>query len=227
MSSNVRNWKKFNYVFLKQFYIGLKHNEVKPYDESLISKLRHVYDNGLPISLILLSDSFKLDNGFLQSIYIALALEDKDYTLVSANINSFLLNPILIDEKTNDKEYYYLEIKDNFDTEWVIDTRGGYIFKKSLFKQLQKPIVKRKYTKEEVMNMKEYTNVKSIYDVDNEIILNNVLKFERQQFDKDIYTNLLEDEIKKVKEELASNKTFCESKQRIKEILLEFKKSAI
>ena len=49
-------WNLHNYK-LKQLLIwGLKNGYITPYDDTLIEKLRNIYDGGIPASILLLSN---------------------------------------------------------------------------------------------------------------------------------------------------------------------------
>ena len=51
-----QRWNKWQDKRKRILIDGLTNGEIKPYDEKLVSKLRDIYDGGLPASIILLSN---------------------------------------------------------------------------------------------------------------------------------------------------------------------------
>lgn len=138
------------------FRYGIKNGLIREYDEELLSKLRHVYYGGIPVSILLLHE--RLSNGYCydRGTMVTLGFGDDDFEVVDASIDSIRLNPKIIDEYKNqdiDDDYgdHCFAIRKKSDgTEWVYDTSLGLVIEKNLYFKMEKPKVR-------VVNNKEKT----------------------------------------------------------------------
>lgn len=141
---NIR-WNAWQAKRKKILLDGLESGDIKPYDEQLISKLRRIYDGGLPASVILLSDYLTngkcFDRAFLLSRAFFLDEDTKDFKLVYAYVDSLKLNPKYIEDNEDYAIHCVLERTLKDDTKLIYDTSVGFIFNKNTWEELENPSI--------------------------------------------------------------------------------------
>lgn len=138
------------------FRYGIKNGLIREYDEELLSKLRHVYYGGIPVSILLLHERLSNGHCYDRGTMVTLGFGDDDFEVVDASIDTIRLNPKFIDKYKNqdmDVDYgdHCFAIRKKSDgTEWVYDTSLGLVIEKNLYFKMEKPKVR-------VVNSKEKT----------------------------------------------------------------------
>lgn len=169
MVKNIKElkWNLYEYKSRQLLIWGLKNGYIRPYDDELIEKLRHVYYGGIPASIILLSDA--LSNGFCYDRTLLLAesfLQDEDdIKLVYATVDSIKLNPEFFDE--NDPLYAdhcYLERTTKDGLELIYDISTGFIYTKKIYSLMEHQKVRKINNKEAI---KEYIKLEEKYHPEN------------------------------------------------------------
>lgn len=193
------------------FYYGVTKGLIRPYDQSLIENLRHIYYGGIPASILLLHG--KLTNGYCydRGPLVVLGFADDDFKVVDADINSLRLNPQYIDEyRAGKSSSHYANhcfaeriLKDG--TVWVYDTSLGLIFEKNLYYKMQNPIITKINDKKTTLEYL-YNDFQRDSDITRDkyalpLILPNIERnlVPTQPF----YQNLLKQEIEILKQEVS------------------------
>lgn len=119
---------------------GMRNGLIKRYDEELISKLRKIYYDGVPASIILLT--MHLSNGYCydRSLLLARAFldSDDDISLIYANVDSIRLNP----KNGNASAEHCVVERITPDGECLIyDTSQGLVFDEKLYWNIENPQV--------------------------------------------------------------------------------------
>lgn len=158
-------WNLYQEKYRSLFNYGVENGLIRLYSDYLIEALRNVYYGGMPASIVLLCND--ACNGFCydRSLLLSLALEDDDYQMVEADIDSLRLNPIYIaeNEECENKSYAehcYIEAKGGDGSVWVFDTSIGLVIEKGLYEEMQHPKVNRVFDKKTVMGFHDYRELK-------------------------------------------------------------------
>ncbi len=165
-------WNLYQEKYRQLFNYGVENGLIRLYSDRLIKALRDVYYGGMPASIVLLCND--ACNGFCydRALLLSLVLEDDDYQMVDADIDSLRLNPIyaLKSEEEQDESYAehcYLEAKGGDGRVWVFDTSVGLAFERGLYEEMQHPKVNRVFDKTTVMEFQDYKELKEA-DLENE-----------------------------------------------------------
>lgn len=121
--------------------------------------------------MLVLCESFT--NGFCydRSYLAAFGFGDDDFKQVYACIDGILLRPDYIDkyQELNDEEkqnfhfgeHCYMERVKKDGTIWVYDPSHGLVYRKDIFDEIQHPRVIKVKFKKDVINSKEYQDIKN------------------------------------------------------------------
>ena len=131
----------------KRLIEALANKEILPYEEELVIKLRDLNYRGIPLSIVLLSKELCRGECYVMSMSISRGMGS--FTLVHGDVNFLPLN----DEYPN---HSWVE-KDGF----VYDTTDGLKWKKDLYYDLFKPIVREVYDENTVSTYGDYQDVLS------------------------------------------------------------------
>lgn len=131
----------------KRLIEALANKEILPYEEELIEKLRDLNYRGIPLSIVLLSKELCRGECYVMSMSISRGMDS--FTLVHGDVNFLSLN----DEYPN---HSWVE-KDGF----VYDTTDGLKWKKELYYELFKPVVREVYDEKTVSTYGDYQDVLS------------------------------------------------------------------
>lgn len=158
-------WTLYQKKYRQLFDYGVEKGLIRLYSDELIKALRSIYYGGMPASIVLLCNDACNGWCYDRAILLSLALEDDDYQMVEADIDSLRLNPRYVAEheaEQNPKyaEHCYLEAKGGDGSVWVFDTSVGLAFEKGLYDQMQHPKVNRVYDKSTVMGFQDYKDLK-------------------------------------------------------------------
>ena len=139
-----QRWENYLNQYEMLFELGVQSGRIKMYDNEIISKMRNIQYQGLPLSLILLSPTICQGFCYQSVLLLGKALKDSDYKIVTADINMLKLNPYYLEQfqGVNDKpwaNHCFLEETKKDGTTWVYDTSSGLIFEKTLYYQMQNP----------------------------------------------------------------------------------------
>lgn len=182
---------------------GLKQGFIKAYDDELIERLRGVSYGGIPASIIILCEELCDGNCYDRASLITLGFGDDDFCLVRADINGLKLNP-----KNNKKEQHnhcFVERKEKDGKTWVYDTSLGVAFEKSLYYQIEEPVVTKISTKNEVMDYLNDEFLKDEKSVSKNLASAVVLIPTLEKFAKNakgLYKKQLKDEVELFKQKL-------------------------
>ena len=131
----------------KRLIEALANKEILPYEEELIEKLRDLNYRGIPLSIVLLSKELCRGECYVMSMSISRGMDS--FTLVHGDVYFLSLN----DEYPN---HSWVE-KDGF----VYDTTDGLKWKKELYYELFKPVVREVYDEKTVGTYSDYQDVLS------------------------------------------------------------------
>lgn len=119
---------------------GLRTHNIMPYEQSLIERLREVYEGGLPASILLHID--RLCNGHCYDRATLISQGMDKFDLVWGSIRGIrirqcqnLTGQALMDESN----HCWVERNG-----WVYDTSSGYRTKKWLYYLVERPIIRRR-----------------------------------------------------------------------------------
>ena len=128
MSMNKLIWSIYKKKQKLLMLYGAANGLIKFYDKELMDKLRHIYYGGLPASILLLHEGLCNGKCYDRAPLLTLALDEYDYKVVYANIDSIKLNPIYSKLKIDNPSYAehcFVEVTDNQGITWVFDTSSG------------------------------------------------------------------------------------------------------
>lgn len=193
---------------------GFKFGLICGYGEKLLGSLRNVYYGGVPASIILLNRRMCVGKCYDRAVLACLGLEDYDYSVVHANVDSIRYN-----KKTLEEVKYWLErgetisdkypnhcfIEVNFDGRmWVIDTTDGLIYDKKLYYLINHPDINCVRTKQETLEFPDYVDVKNADFEKDKWILPTLLPVIEEQIEETypFYKDLAKKEIAMLKEKI-------------------------
>ena len=147
-------WKRHAKLMRFGFRVGL----IRGYSEYFLEKLRNVYYGGIPVSILLLNPKSCRGKCYDRAVLACFGLEDIDYQVVHANIDSIRYNKATVrevnywlerGEKISEKypNHCFVEFKSG-STTWVIDTTDGLIYEKHLYYLINHPDINCIRTKE-------------------------------------------------------------------------------
>ena len=162
-----RFWKKHSLLMKLGFKLGL----IGGYSDFFIKRLRDVYYGGIPASIILLNPQSCRCKCYDRAVLACLALEDMDYQVVHANIDTIRYNYKTIEEvnywlskgKTISKKYpnhCFVEVTIDGRT-WVIDTTDALVYDKRLYYLINSPEINCIRSKEETMAFPDYVDIQN------------------------------------------------------------------
>ena len=141
-------WNLHCFKDTKLLIWGLKNGLIFPYSDKLIEKLRNVYYGGIPASIILLCDALTNGHCYDRALLLAKAFinDEDDIKLIYASINSIKLNPMYIDENSEDSLYAdhcFLERITKDGRHLIYDTTTGFVYDKSIYWKMIKAYIGR------------------------------------------------------------------------------------
>jgi len=155
-------WNLYKQKKKDLLYYGITHGLIKRYDEDLLSKLREVYYGGIPASIILLYKGLCSGFCFDRAVLIAHAFEYDDYKLVYAHVDAIGLDPknqeLMKKDKDTDIHCYVERTLENGEV-WVYDTTLGFCIEKTLYDQMENPVVTHTNSKEKTIAFFEYQEI--------------------------------------------------------------------
>lgn len=185
---------------------GMRNGLIKRYDEELISKLRKIYYDGVPASIILLT--LHLTNGYCydRSLLLARAFldSDDDISLIYADVDSIRLNPkndnvsaehCVVERITPDGEYF------------IYDTSQGLVFDEKLYWNIENPQVTGIIEKDAIIEYLLENNDNQFDNFNSKLIIPWIEEY--YNLDGEIYSgdnSFLEKEIEYLKRLVKSNK---------------------
>lgn len=202
-------WKRYNRLLNVGINLGL----VRGYSEELTERFRNVYYGGIPASIILLNPRGCLRKCYDRSVLACVGLEDLDYQVVHANIDSIrynkadvaLVNYYLARGQKISENYAnhcFVEYKSG-DTTWVLDTTDGLIYEKRFYYFLNHPEITCIRTKEETMAFPDYIDIaKADIEKDKWAALTILPVIEAQIEESSLYKEMARREIKMFKEKI-------------------------
>ena len=144
---------------------GLIVGLIKPYDDSLIEKLRDVNYGGIPASIMLLSDRGVSHQCYDRALLISHAFKNDDFRMVDADIDGITLNPKYIDYFGKTTPHYgnhcFIERTDENGVTWVYDTTKMLVYEKILYYLIENPKITSINDKETVMSYCEFVDVEN------------------------------------------------------------------
>lgn len=185
----------------------------------MLEKLREVYYEGIPASIILLAP--KLCNGhcYDRALLLTHAFKEEEFRLVDANINAIRLQPNYI-EKARDKDtgelrknyatHCFVEKTEKDGSVWVYDTTAMVAIEKELYYQMQDPEIIKINSKQVTESYFEYLETeKADIDRDKYSAVIIIPSIEAAITDKDPYREVLKREIEIFKEKIGYD-ALCE-----------------
>lgn len=151
--------------------LGIKLGLIGGYSDFFIERLREVYYGGIPASILLLNPKSCRGKCYDRAVLACLALEDMDYQVVHANIDSIRYHKKTVEEvnywlsqgkKISDKypNHCFIEVVINGRT-YVIDTTDALIYDKRLYYLINNPEINCIRSKEETMSFPDYVDIKN------------------------------------------------------------------
>lgn len=147
MNTKLQNikWYLHKYKLEKLLKWGLKNGYITPYDDTLIEKLRTIYDGGIPASIILLSDGMSNGHCYDRSLLMSQAFldEEDNIQLLYMTVDSLKLNPKFIDN--NDPlfaDHCVVERITKNGEHIIYDTSSGFVYDKKLYWLMEHPKVR-------------------------------------------------------------------------------------
>lgn len=143
--------KKYSTIFMW----GLRRGYIYPYRTEFIDKLRDVYYNSIPASILLLTKGKCYERCYDMALLLSHVFKEENYILVDAVIDSINLPPQNIDQcmKNPDMQepgmHRFLESVDKDGKALVYDTNRGMVFEKNIYYLLERPRIKKIYTSNE------------------------------------------------------------------------------
>lgn len=205
-----RYWKR--HARLMKF--GFKFGLICGYGEKIIENLRNVYYGGIPASIILLNRRMCVGKCYDRAVLACLGLEEYDYRVVHANIDSIRYNKKCLSEikywmeqgeKISDKYPNHCFVEVDFDGRmWVIDTTDGLIYDKKLYYLINNPEVNCIRTKEETLEFPDYVDIKEADFERDKWIVPELLPIIEEQIEDTypFYKELAKKEIELFKEKI-------------------------
>lgn len=156
MATKLQNmkWKLHNYKLKKLLVWGLKKGYIAPYDDTLIKKLRNIYDGGIPASIILLSNGLSNGHCYDRAVLMSRAFldEDGDVQLVYATINTLKLNPQYINhDRPLFADHCVVERITKDGQHIIYDTSTGLAYDKDIYWLMENPKVRQINNKQSIM----------------------------------------------------------------------------
>ncbi len=150
---------------------GWQKGLIKPYSDEFIRRARNVYYGGLPASILLLALDKCNHRCYDRAVLAACCMEDYDYAIYHAHIDSIRLHPKTINE-VNEANRQGLEVNPNYPNhcflvfseggqEWVLDTTHGLIIQKDLYLKMENPVFTKICSKELTMAFPDYVDIKN------------------------------------------------------------------
>lgn len=209
---------------------GLKNNLIKPYDEELITKLRHIYSGAIPASILLLSNCMCNGKCYDRAYVMAQAFLDTedDVNLIYATVDSIKLNPRYIDESDPlYADHCFVERITKDGKHLIYDTSSGYVYDKKLYWLLENPKVRHITPKEVLVDRvknDEYNNLEDIErDKRNSIFILPLIEmsydFPGEKYSK-INGGILQREVEIFKKSINYDELQKEAEQDMKKLFL-------
>lgn len=135
MKKNIFKWKVFNKIKKGMIEYGLKTGRVTFYPEEVLDKLRHIYCGGVPVSVILLSNTLKNESTYSGAYLLSLAFlgENDKVRMIFGFTNSSRYNPFIPDN------YAHCLVETIEDGKHLIyDTNSGLVYDKEYYNILEK-----------------------------------------------------------------------------------------
>lgn len=209
------------------FKFGASHGLIGTYPTQLIERFRNYYYGGIPASILLMLPRLCIGYCYDRALLVTLALEDLEYRVVDADIDSIRYNDAVMAEV----EYYksigeeislhypnhsFVEVK--YGNRWfVIDTTKGLVFDRKLYYLMERPVITKINSKEETMDFIDYKDLKGAnLDKDKYASLFLLPMFEGYA-ETSFYDDELREEIQLYKELISFDKLQEEDKMKKKE----------
>ncbi len=218
-------WKEFLTDAEKKLNWGFENGLVGYYTDTLIEKLRNIYDGGMPASIILLSIGLCNGNCYDRALLLSRAFLDTEYDvkLVYADVNSIKLNPEYQNDGDGYADHCFVEITTKDGITYVYDTSQGLVFNKEFYYAIEKPTIRKINNKQSIadhiaMEKREYPqDFKPITDSALLIIPILELSYDTpgEKYAKKGF-NLLQREIELYKKKINYNRLKAEMDKEIK-----------
>ena len=192
---------------------GFKFGLIRGYSEYFLERLRNVYYGGIPASILLLNPKSCRGKCYDRAVLACFALEDIDYQVVHANIDSIRYNKATVKEvnywlergeKISDKypNHCFVEFKSG-STTWVIDTTDGLIYEKHLYYLINHPDINCIRTKQETIEFPDYIDIANAdIEKDKWVVPTLLPIIERQIEESSLYKEQAKREIQLFKEHI-------------------------
>ncbi len=201
---------------------GIKNGFIKPYDNTLIENLRQFSYGGVPVSIFILSDELCNGNCYDSAALITLGFGEDDFCLVRADINSLKLNTQNADKEKHN--HCFAERTTSDGKTFVYDTSLGAVFEKSLYYQIEEPVVTKVSTKQETQEFlrQEFLNDQNFVakKLVTPIMLPSIEKIAKRA--KGVYKQQLFEEIQLFKKQIDYQKEEQKFKEEVKSHVEQF-----
>ena len=149
-----KKWFEYRLFLQRKLYNGLKNGYITLYDDELIKKLRNIYFEGVPASVILLckrlSDKLCLNMSHLMAS--AFLDDEEEVKLLHITVDALRLNAELISLNIPAYAEHFVIQRTTKNGTFIYDTSTGYIYNKDLYWEMQNPEVIKVIGKEEILN---------------------------------------------------------------------------
>lgn len=139
-------WDLHNYKLNRLLMWGLSNGYITLYGDILIKRLRNIYYEGVPASIILLSKSLCNGNCYDRAKLMSRAFleEEGDVSLVYASVNSLKLDPQLINcNNPKYAEHCVVERVTKNGHHLIYDTSSTLVYDKRLYWLMEHPKVRK------------------------------------------------------------------------------------
>ncbi len=172
--TNLR-WKIYNYYYGFILLWGIKRGFIRLYDEELIEKLRGIYYNNIPASVLLLckflTNGKCYDRAFLMSK--AFLRDDGDVNIVCASIADLRLNPTYLCKAQS--EHYFVERITKDGKHYIYDTSDGLRYEKWIYWLANFPKVKSTIEKDSIKDLLTKSRLSKWPFIDDDFILQLII----------------------------------------------------
>jgi len=116
---------------------------MKPYSEELIEKLRNVWYDGIPASVLLLCRSLSDGHCYDRAILMSTAFLDEpgDVSMVYAAVADLKFNPHYIRKGSNPEHCYVDRITED-GKHFIYDTSMGFVYKRWIYRLIYHPKIR-------------------------------------------------------------------------------------
>ena len=177
---------------------GIEAGLVKPYESELIEKLRNFYYMGIPASILL--STREMCDGHCERRAMLISMGMEVFTLVFGNIKS-----LEVQFGIEGAEHWWVE-KD----EWVYDTSKGYKVKKELYYEIEQPVIKKVFSKQDCLAWPEYQEILTSDIEEDKSMTPFTLPILEHYVPTSFFPKWLEAEIKRFKQQIGYDALYQE-----------------